>query len=97
MFGSRPSIANAAAWPRTAFVSAEGTTVAKESVDASRRIVAAAAPAPKSVTVPLAASLESPPERKAPVPDGGPGDRVVKETTPDSPATPKEFLARSLA
>ena len=71
--------------------------MAKESVDASRRIVAAAAPAPKSVTVPVAASLVRPLERNAPVPDGGPGDRVVKETTPDSPATPKEFLARSLA
>ena len=97
MFGSRFSTANVAAWPGTAFVSAEAIVVAKPSADASRRIVADTAPVPGSVTVPFAESRAGPPERNSPVPEGAPGARVVKAIPAGSPATPKEFVAESLA
>ena len=98
MAGTRLETASGvSAAPATAGTSADATTFVKPSAEASSRIAADCAPVPYAVAAPDAESVVNPRSRNVAVPDGAPGERVAKETAPDSPATSKELVARTFA
>ena len=85
--------------PSVAAASSDAAAIVAKSddVEASTRALADADPVPKSETVVDAVSVVKPREWKRTEPAGGWGSSVVKEATPDSPATLNEFVARSCA